>query len=108
MVILLRATAIENYNAYTSYGWGSYWGYGWGGYYPWVGGTVVYSYTTGTLLIDMIDVGNIDVDNETYPSAWGAGINGLLEGSSTDTRNRLSTSISQAFVQSPYIGVPQE
>jgi hypothetical protein len=52
----------------------------------------------------MLDADNIDLESELYPTAWIAGINGLLGDTSSGTRNRLSTSIGQAFVQSPYIG----
>jgi len=101
VVIIIRATAVEHYAAYSSYYYGGYWG-GW--YYPWYGGTTVYTYSTGTVLIDMLDVENIDIEKEIYPTAWIAGINGLLGDTSTGTKTRLSTSIGQAFVQSPYIG----
>jgi len=107
VVIALRATSSEYYQAYSSYYWG-YPGWGWGGYYPWYGGsTTVYSYSTGTLFIDMIDVEQLDIDNEEYPSVWYASINGLLGDTNTSTRNRLSSSIDQAFLQSPYIGVTE-
>lgn len=103
VVIIIRATSTEHYNAYNSYFWGGY--YGW--YYPWYGGTTVYTYSTGTVLIDMLDVENFDIENEIYPTAWIAGINGLLGDTSTGTKTRLSTSIGQAFVQSPYIGTSE-
>ena len=107
VVIIIRATSTDHYNAYSSYYWGGYWGYGWGGYYPWYGGTTVYTYSTGTVLIDMLDVENFDIENEIYPTVWIAGINGLLGDTSTGTKTRLHTSISQAFIQSPYIGTSE-
>ena len=103
VVITIRATSTDHYNAYSSYYWGGY--YGW--YYPWYGGTTVYTYSTGTILIDMLDVENFDIENEIYPVAWIAGINGLLGDTGTGTKNRLHTSISQAFIQSPYIGTSE-
>jgi hypothetical protein len=106
VVIALRATSSDYYQAYSSYYWG-YPGWGWGWYYPWYGGTTVYSYSTGTLFIDMIDVGQLDIDNEEYPSVWYASINGLLGDTDVSARNRLSSSIDQAFIQSPYIGVSE-
>jgi len=105
VAIILRATSTTTYQAYSSYYWGGYWG-GW--YYPWYGGTTVYSYSTGSLLIDMLDVDNINIEEELYPTAWIAGINGLLGDTGSGTKNRLSTSIGQAFVQSPYIGTSSE
>lgn len=103
-VIAVRATSAEYYQAYGSY-WGGYWGWGW--YYPWYGGTTVYKYSTGTIFIDMIDAENIDVEDELYPSAWIAAINGLLGDTDSSTKSRLSSSIDQAFLQSPYIGVSE-
>jgi hypothetical protein len=106
VVIALRATSSDYYQAYYSYYWGyPIYGWGWGGYYPWYGGTTVYSYSTGTIFIDMIDVEEIDMPNEEYPTVWFASINGLLGDTSTGTQQRLSSSIDQAFLQSPYIGV---
>ena len=55
----------------------------------------------------MLDVENFDIEKEIYPTAWIAGINGLLGDTSTGTKTRLSTSIGQAFVQSPYIGTSE-
>ena len=105
VVIAVPATTQEYYQAYTNYYWGWYWAWGW--YYPGYGGTTVYKYSTGTIFIDMIDVENIDADNEEFPSVWFASINGLLGDTNTNTRNRLSSSIDQAFLQSPYIGVSE-
>jgi len=106
VAILLAVTTKENYVAYANYYWGGYWpGYGgWGGYYPWYGGTTVYSYSTGTLFINMLDPERANDDDKLIPTVWVGAVNGLLGDSATNTRVRLSNSIGQAFIQSPYLG----
>jgi len=108
-ILLVRAVSTENYQAYSNYYWGGYWGWGggWGGYYPWYGGTTVYSYTTGSLLIDLMDVASGDIQEKEFPTEWIAGINGLLGDTGTSIQRRLTTNIDQAFIQSPYIGTPE-
>jgi hypothetical protein len=72
------------YGGYYSY-WYPYYSY----CYP-----VAYTYTTGTLLIVM-------VDNQASITVWIAGINGIISG--TVTNSRISSDINQAFNQSPYL-----
>jgi hypothetical protein len=75
----------------------TYYPYYWGWCYP-----VAYSYQTGTFLLVMLDRQN----RGTEPNAiWVAGINGVLEGSTTASlTTRLNNGINQAFEQSPYLG----
>ena len=40
---------------------------------------------------------------DTAPVLWVAGINGLLEGSTSSIVTRITNSIDQAFDQSPYL-----
>ena len=83
------------------YWWGYYPGYpGWGGcYYP-----SGYTYTTGTVLITMIDGASEDLEPETAVNAvWTAAINGLLQGNDASIDDRIGKAIDQAFKQSPYI-----
>jgi hypothetical protein len=78
------------------YSWGYSWWYPYPGYcYP-----VVYTYSTGTLLIVMADRQN----QGSTDALWVAGINGLLEGASSGIETRLANNINQAFNQSPYLG----
>ena len=118
VVVLLYKVTTVNVEAYSYadywwnwWGWYPYWGAypvvpgaGWSPYYPW-GGTVVYSYQTGTLLIDMIDPNKAGPESMTIPSIWGAGINGLLEGANEEISNRLTDNINQVFDQSPYLNL---
>ena len=109
VAVLVAATAVDNFNAYTTYPWYDYWGWYpyWPGYGPGYGigyppVTTVTQYRQGTLLIDIIDLNRADTGTETIPSAWIAAINGLLEGSGQSAR--LTRGIDQSFRQSPYLG----
>jgi hypothetical protein len=108
LFVRVAVTTTENYQAYYNYGWWG-WGWypGWGVYYPWYPTGSVYSYTTGSVLIDMVDVENADIEQEILPAVWYAGINGLLGDNSRNVRNRLITNIDQCFEQSPYLGVSE-
>jgi hypothetical protein len=81
--------------------WWGYWGPGWNPWYPWGGG--VYTWTTGTVIIDMLE----PVSNPVYPNipvVWNAMFNGLVSGSDESILRRIETSIDQAFRQSDYLG----
>lgn len=85
--------------------WGGYWP-GWGGYWPgygWGYTPVVYSYSTGTVLIEIGDALHIDEDQKLIDIVWTAGIDGLLRSSSTSNQQFVAQSIAQAFNQSPYL-----
>jgi hypothetical protein len=83
--------------------WGGYycWWYpyycGGGWYYPY---TPVSSYTTGTLVMSMVDPGQESTDG-SLRVIWTGAINGLLSG--TYEFDRIKTGIEQAFRQSPYL-----
>ncbi len=61
------------------------------------------SHAAGTLLITMMDPSRPSLGFDTAPVLWVAGINGLLEGSTSNIGTRITTSIDQAFDQSPYL-----
>ena len=91
------------------WGWYPWWGPfppvgpGWGPWYPWWGGAVVVSFDIGTLVIEMFDVSEIDESEQRLPAIWLGGVNGLLDGSDAAINARITTSIDQAFDQSPYL-----
>ena len=62
------------------------------------------SYTTGTVVLDMIDVDGADEVEETVPIIWNGLINGLVTGSDASVEARIRTNINQAFDQSQYLG----
>ena len=115
VVMLVAVNSAENtvwYPGYPGYpgwgywpGWGYYPGYGpgWGWYYPpyWSAS----SYTTGSLILTMIDPENSNIDAKELKIVWAAGVNGLLDDNDANIRKRLTYSISEAFRISPYLGV---
>lgn len=86
--------------------WGCYynpWYPGWGGYYPPYPPSYVITYSTGTILISMI---NPDSLAENFPVAnaiWIGAIDGLVR--SGVTADYINRHIDQAFLQSPYLQV---
>lgn len=128
--LAVTATVMEtDYYNYYYYPWYGYWYWGWGYYkksaslksaentnyyyypwYPWGGGTY-YTYTTGTIMIDMIDAKGVgasikdsSADEEIkIPVAWQATINGILSGNTSDHATRITTELDQCFKQSPYL-----
>ncbi|MEN8194868.1 MAG: DUF4136 domain-containing protein [Bacteroidota bacterium] len=109
VVIVVQAlgTQVDQYWAggyypgwgYPGWGWG-YPGWGWGGYYPpYVGKSTYY---VGTLFIDYFDVAASEGEpNDNLVAPWSAVINGLLDAGQTE--DRLTSTIDQAFNQSPYL-----
>jgi hypothetical protein len=97
-------------NVYWGYVWWGYWGWypywpvGWGAssnwYYP--GYWYPYSYSTGTLMVGMVD-GTAPAAEERVPLIWTAAVNGVLADASTNLAV-ATAGIDQAFQQSPYLG----
>ena len=111
VIVLAGVTSSDYYAAGGGYWWG-WWGWypGWG-YYPGYGGGwypsygYVYSYTTGTLLISMIDPDRSDVNSKTIGVVWSGALNGVITGSESDTRVRIIDGIDKMFQQSSYLRV---
>ena len=89
------------WNSWTGYWypgyWGGYWGGGWN--YP----PVFYSYSTGSLLADLVTLEATQGATATLPVVWNAYIGGLLGSSGTLNVSLATTAIQQAFTQSPYL-----
>jgi len=120
--LLIHVSVMETDTYYTYYYNYWYW-YGWGWYksgslkstentdyyyYPWYpSGGAYYAYTSGTILIDMIDAKAAIADGGNKEIVefvvWNNVINGILSGNTTDTRNRITTQVEQCFKQSPYL-----
>lgn len=79
-----------------------YWYWWWGGYYPGWGYPPAYvsSYTTGTLLMTLIDP-SVTAANGDPVIQWTGAINGILTGSYSE--GRMNAAIDQTFEQSPYL-----
>jgi hypothetical protein len=108
-VYVVAAITTET-NVYWGYVWWGYWGWypywpvGWGAssnwYYP--GYWYPYSYSTGTLMVGMVD-GAAPAAEERVPLIWTAAVNGVLADASTNLAI-ATAGIDQAFEQSPYLG----
>jgi hypothetical protein len=100
------------------YYWYPYWGYYWGYggypytyseeptnnyYYPWYGYGDTYTYKTGTILIEMVEVARIDPEVQAIPVIWAGILNGLLDDTQATTKTRLQNGIDQCFAQSAYL-----
>lgn len=77
-----------------------YWGYWSGWYYPFV---VQYSYTTGSLLVEMVDLKKGDPTTRKLPILWNSYISGLVRNNKSINIERASEALKQAFLQSPYL-----
>lgn len=77
-----------------------YWGYWSGWYYPFA---VYYGYTTGSLLVEMVDLQNGDAGTRKLPILWNVYISGLVRGSNQLDIPRAVDALDQAFEQSPYL-----
>jgi hypothetical protein len=92
---------------YWDWGWGyPGWGYpGWGwGYYPGYGYPVYYEFTTGSLILDMVDYKNLDSyrDSDTAPFIWAGALNGLVNRTPVNTSGILQA-VDKIFELSPYL-----
>jgi hypothetical protein len=87
----------------TVYYWYDYWYWWYGGYYPyWPYYPPVYysSYTTGTLLMVLIDPDEVGANGNPVKQ-WAGSVNGIMTGTLDATR--LNTAIDKAFAISPYL-----
>jgi hypothetical protein len=83
----------ENYPWYPGWGWGS-------GYcYPEYG----YTYSIGTVMIDMISPVQGSIDNVNFNRVWEAGINGLLKTTQANNQTFIRDRVDKAFALSPYL-----
>lgn len=101
--LLLLPAAWETTTIYYWYDYW-YWWYGgyWGWYYPYYPPVSYSSYSTGTLLMSIVDPNEVSTDE--FPiKVWTGVINGLLTGSYNETRIREA--IDKAFAISPYLDI---
>ena len=88
------------WGGYPGYPGGGYWGYpGYGYNYPYCG---YYTYNTGSLIVDMVDLKNTDTTTNLN-AVWSSTSFGVLSSSDDTNLNRALKSIDQAFNQSPYL-----
>ena len=105
-VVLLTAYSSEYVGYYYDYwyywGWYPYYPYspGWG-YYPPSGGT--YSYTTGTLVVSMMDPLQNDPNGKKVLPVWWGHITGLLGDTYASSQTRILNALNALYAQSPYL-----
>lgn len=88
------------YGGYPGYPGGGYWGYpGYGYYYPYCG---FYSYNTGSLNLDMVDLVNTDTTTNLN-AVWTGTLIGALSSNGDTNVERALKGIDQAYSQSPYL-----
>jgi len=89
---------------YTEYYYDYY--YYWGWYYPYYGWyypyTTVTTYSTGTMLMNIVVAGQTSVSVNLHV-AWTGLLNGVMDSYGSDGENRLYRAIDQAFNQSDYL-----
>lgn len=108
----LQVSYIENTNYFVDYNndywwWGypgywspGFWGNGWNNwYYPY---PVAYSYSTGSLLTELVDL-NSSTANKKLTVVWNSFISGLLSGNETIDITKTIAGVNQSFTQSPYL-----
>jgi hypothetical protein len=98
---IVKVTTVNIYPGwYTGYpGWGPYY---WGGYYPYYyPWTTVYTYDTGTVILDAYNVRDAAVNGQ-YKAVWTVVGFGALGSTATNTTLGVNA-INQGFKQSPYI-----
>lgn len=93
--IQLTAVVITNVSVYYPGWWWDYYPYY--PYYPYPYAPVVSSYSTGTLIMDIIDMD--PVYTKSKPIIWTGLVRGLLDNS--HTTGQLTTSINECFDQTP-------
>lgn len=93
----------NNYPWWYGYPWYwqfSYWG-DWGGWYwPY---NITYSYTTGSILGELVDLTPTRGTSQHLKVVWTSYISGLLNSDGTLNTTEVQQAIGQAFSQSPYL-----
>ena len=88
------------WNEYPGYWLPGYWG-DWGyWYYPY---PVVYSYSVGSLLTEMVDLSTSPSADRKLTVVWNSFLSGLRSGSDAFNMELTVRAINQSFVQSPYL-----
>ena len=105
--VVLQLSYVSNTYYFNDYGggpwWNSYPGYwnwgGWGWYYPY---SFIYSYSTGSIIGELVSTTPTNADKSKLPVIWNTYICGLLNGN-TLSLSRTMEAIEQAFEQSTYL-----
>lgn len=87
------------WNGYPGYWYPGYWG-NWGSWY--YSFPVTYSYSTHSLLTEMVDMTGPEGDDQVLPVVWNSFIDGHI-GNTRNDMSRFSRAIDQSFEQSKYL-----
>ena len=104
----LTLTAIKDINVIVDYypgWWDPYWGYCYWYYWcypPYYGWGAVYTYTNGTVILNMYDLKNAD-HNQQIKGIWNTTALGALSDDVSTNVSLAVDAINQGFEQSPYI-----
>jgi len=103
LVMTFSVLKVTNVNYYYGY-WCTYWGYYYPcyPYYPPVVG--VSTYVVGTLIMDMAPYSSTAPPGNQIKGVWTAVLRGIQSGSTSTDNQRIVNGVSQAFIQSPYLG----
>ncbi|MCL2042475.1 MAG: DUF4136 domain-containing protein [Bacteroidales bacterium] len=88
------------------YDWWWYWyGYYPYPYYPWSYGGITYSYSEGTVIIQMMDRKEVPQDTppNTVVARWAGILNGVTNDAPANIERRIKTGVEQCFKQSTYL-----
>lgn len=101
-LVVVAAQVVDYWNLYSYNPWYPWWGYYWWYYPPSVG--VSYAFSLGSLFVQMGEFAERSPgDSSTRTSYWMAGLNGVLNDTSSNRGSRLTSGINQMFEQSPYL-----
>ena len=116
VVVLVTVAATQEIDAWVSYPWFGWWGFypgwtffpafsaSWGISYPWAGSVSAYTWTQGTLIVDMVDTRSPDIANLKISSVWAGALNGVLQSDTpSGASERLQNGIDEMFRLSPYL-----
>jgi hypothetical protein len=110
VILTITGIATKYSGSYWNY-WGWYGGWGWyypgypGWGYPWYPGggyPSYYEYTTGSLIIDMIDWRSASLDDDYPPFVWAGALNGLINRTPVDV-SKINLAVDKMFELSPYL-----
>ena len=96
-VLVVKNTSTSYYPTYPWFGYGGYYWpyYGYG--YGWSYTPVMYSYSTGTIILEMVDYKSIDVENKILNVVWAAGVDGLMRDSQSTNEQVITYLFDHAF-----------
>ena len=110
VIVLVGATATQEYAALATYPWWNVWGWyegwdedidfdaTWSFDYP---NVAVIEVDVGTIIVDMIANLQVNPLSQSVPSVWIGAARGILDG--TSNVNRVTDAIDEMFRQSPYL-----